>query len=229
MLEAISPSSLLVLGAVSTYVLGFLLRDQIALRGLVTVGSSLYATYYWTAGPEPLWDAIAGSALIGIASLQGMVRLTWSRLPLAVPRGTEHILRRMGDIEPGLFRQFMKAGKRMTANAPSILTQQDAPPDALWFVISGSVTLKRQGHAAMAISDGCFIGEIAWLRAGNASATVTVSPGAELVCWSHRDLHRLLKRNQRLDIALQALIAQNLANKLSTSFPSTQVRENIAV
>ncbi len=229
MLEAISPSSLLVLGAVSTYVLGFLLRDQIALRGLVTVGSTLYATYYWTAGPEPLWDAIAGSTLIGIASLQGMVRLTWSRLPVAVPRGTEHILGRMGDIEPGLFRQLMKVGKRMKAKAPLTLTRQDTPPDALWFVVSGSVTLERQGHTAMTISDGCFIGEIAWLRAGNASATVIVSAGAELVRWSHRDLRRLLNRNHRLDIALQALIAQNLANKLSTSFPTAQIPENIAV
>lgn len=222
--DSIPLSSLLVVCAVSTYVLGFLFRDQIVLRALVTCGSAIYATYYWIAGPEPLWDAMAGSVLIGFASLQGVFRLAWSRLPMAVPRGTEHILERIGKIEPGLFRTLMQAGDRIRVESPLTLTEEGMSPDALWFVVSGSFALERHGHSAMDIDQSGFIGEVAWLRGGNASATVVALPGAELVRWSHRDLRRLVRRNHRLDTALQALIAQNLAAKLTTSYPSAEIK-----
>ncbi len=219
MTEAFTITSLLIVGAVGTYVLGFLCRDQIHIRALVVLGSIFYAVYYWIAGPVPLWDAILGSLLILIASLQGIVRLIWSRQPLAVPKGTEHIFARIGNIEPGLFRSLMSVGKLRKTETSMILTTESTEPETLWFVVSGEIVLERKGHPSVTLRDAGFVGEIAWVSGGGASATVILKPGAEVVEWPHADLLKATKRSQRLELALEALIAQNLAQKLAFSAP----------
>ena len=92
-------TALLITVAVGTYVLGFLFRNQIYIRLLVFIGSIAYGAYYWIVGPEPLWDAIIGVGLIAAASLQGMVRLWWSRQPGMIPHDLRPVWERMGDIE----------------------------------------------------------------------------------------------------------------------------------
>ena len=58
------------IGAVSTYVLGFLFCNQIYTWLLVVLGSGLCIAYYSVTGPTPLWDAIIGSSLIALAIAQ---------------------------------------------------------------------------------------------------------------------------------------------------------------
>lgn len=211
---------LLIICAVGTYVLGFLFRDQLVLRALVVAGSVFYAVYYWIAGPAPLWDAIIGSILIGLSALQGMLHLSFSRLALSVPRDARHVYAKMGDIEPGLFRRLINNGERFEIDFPLVLTREGERPEVLWFVVNGSVRLEMRGRVSM-IEDGCFIGEIAWLRKCSASATAIAMPGSELVGWRYDDLRQLIRRHHRLEMALESLIAQNIARKLSVSIPIT--------
>lgn len=75
MFDQLNPTSLLIVGAVATYVIGFLFRDQIYTRLLVGLGSGLYILYYMTVGDVPLWDAVIGSSLIALSSLQGVLFL----------------------------------------------------------------------------------------------------------------------------------------------------------
>ena len=171
-------------------------------------------------GPDPhTIAAILGALLIGMASLQGVIRLTWSRMPLAIPKDMEHIYSRIGNIEPGLFRALMKIGTVTKTKTPKILTREDLRPNALWFVVSGELILERDKSPAANLREGGFVGEIAWLRGGGASATVTLKTGAEVIEWRHVDLRRAARRSQRLELALDALIAQDLARKLAASTP----------
>lgn len=220
-MPAISTSfaTLLIVAAVGTYVAGFLFRDQVQIRALVVIGSILYCIYYAIAADEPLWDAFLGTVLIGLASFQGLVFILWSRTRAAAPRHLRHVLDVMGQIEPGLFRQLMRVAKHYTAEEPVVLVREGVAPDTLWFVASGALDLDREGQARVRFGGPCFVGEIAWLRGGTASATVTARPGAELVRWQRADLARAVRKSQRLELALDAVIAQDLAHKVARSTP----------
>ncbi|MEM6728418.1 MAG: cyclic nucleotide-binding domain-containing protein [Pseudomonadota bacterium] len=211
--------SLLIAGAVGSYVLGFLFRDQIYTRLLVMVGSSMYIVYYGTVGPTPLWDAIVGSVLIGLSSAQGVIRLWLSRMVWVVPKEARDIYGRMGQIEPGLFRQLYRAADRAKARKDVVLTRQGEAVDRLWYLVGGTLQVEREGQEAAMISQSGFVGEIAWLTNGAATATVTAREGAEILSWPTKKLRGATRKSVRLELALDSLIAQDLARKLSKSHP----------
>ena len=217
--EYLNLTSLLILTAVGAYVLAFLFRSQIYIRLLVVLGSVCYCAYYLTVGSEPLWDAFLGTALIALASFQGMVRLWLSRIPAILNSADRPVWRLMGDIEPGLFRQLSRAGKRIEIETTTILTQEGAAPDALWFLIEGELRLERRRQPSARLQGSGFVGEIAWLNRGSASATVIAEPGTKLIRWHVPTLRRTLRKNHRLELALEALIAHDMARKLANSSP----------
>jgi len=138
---------------------------------------------------------------------------------LSAPPETRRILRRLGEIEPGLFSRLMRIGERMDITEPQDLTVEGMEPDSLWLLLEGEIVLQQKGHVASIIAGPCFVGEIAWLMRCGASATTTALPGAQVLRWRHSVLRRSLKRSHRLELGLEALIAQDLARKLSRSLP----------
>ena len=62
-----------------------------------------------------------------------------------------------------------------------------------------------------------FVGEIAFVTKGPASATVTVRPGALYIKWSSADLVRAQSKNDRLRNALALIINADMAKKLAES------------
>ena len=219
MFEHLNLTTLLIVGAVSTYVIGFLFRDQIYTRLLVFLGSALYILYYLVVAERPLWDAVIGSTLIALSSLQGILVLWWSRSAWAIPKADLHIFQAIGNIEPGLFRQLVRAADRKSENAATELVVEGKPTQDLWYLVSGTVVVKRDGRPPATITRPSFIGEIAWLTRGPASATVIAEPGSVLLRWGEADLRRKARRSHRLEMALDALIAQDLAAKLARSHP----------
>ena len=138
---------------------------------------------------------------------------------ISAPKDTRHVLAKLGEIEPGLFRRLIKSGQRMTIGDNANLTIEGQRPTDLCLLLNGDLTLKRKGQIPTTISGPCFVGEIAWLTGGTASATVTSHKTCDVVKWQHEDLRKLFRYNHRIELALEALIAQDLARKLSQSAP----------
>ncbi|MCC5987077.1 MAG: cyclic nucleotide-binding domain-containing protein [Pararhodobacter sp.] len=134
----------------------------------------------------------------------------------------------MGNIEPGLFRQLNQAGETIEIEASTILTQEGVAPDSLWFLIEGELRLERRGQAAVGLNGSGFVGELAWLNRGISSASVIAQPGARLIRWNVPELRRKLRRNHRLELAFEALIAHYMARKLARSGPIQAVRDGAA-
>lgn len=222
MFEHLTQSSFLILGAVGTYVVGFLFRDQIYTRLLVFTGSLLYIVYYLTVGDAPLWDAAIGSSLIALSSLQGALVLWWSRSIWTIPKDDRTIFQSLGHIEPGLLRQLMRAADRIETETSTVLVQEGEAAQYLWYCISGGVVVKRTGQHAVTIMRPGFVGEIAWLTEGTASATVLSQPGSVLLRWRKEDLRKQVRRSKRVEDALDALIAKDLATKVASSHPIAQ-------
>ena len=102
---------------------------------------------------------------------------------------------------------------------PLVLVEQNKAPQSLWYLVSGKATLKRANQEDMLITGPGFIGEISWMTSGPASATVVADVGTELLCWNYADLKRAIRYSAKLETALEAIIAQDIAKKLANSRP----------
>ena len=212
-------SELIVVAAVACHVAGLLFRDQIVLRLLLLSGSAFYIVYYGVGAAEPLWTAMIGSGLIVLANLYGLAALLASRRPSIVPERQRGLRAAMGGMEPGLFTRLMRLGEELRAGGSVEMTREGLRPDALWFLASGRARLAKGGQVAM-LEGPCFVGEIGWLTGAPASADVDALPGAALVRWDRRVLRRTTRRYVRLENALDAAIAMDMARKVAAGRPA---------
>lgn len=212
---AISTSSLVHL-AILCYVLGFLCRDQIALRATVLTGTCFYLAYYYLIETGPLWDALIGSMLIGVANLIGLISLIYSRMPLGMPEHQRSIFEALGALEPGVFRALMRIARHETSSGDDRLTREGETPDSLFFVMSGRPRIAKCA-GWFDVDAGCFIGEVSWMLDAPASATVTLPAGARYIAWPRDKLDRLIRRSPRVRQALEAMIAHDMARKVAAA------------
>ena len=211
--------------AVALQVAGFLFRRQVVLRLLVMAGSVCYVVYYATVGDEPLWAAIAGSTLLIAANMFGLAALLLEQTAFALARDQRHLLAAFAPMRPGQLRRLLRLAAPRRIEAETALTAEGETPAHLHFVVSGPLSLGRRGGPAFVIHGPCFIGEVAWLLGVPASATVAALPGAEVASWPVADLRRLARRSARLETALDAMIAQDMARKVARSVPSAPVAQ----
>ena len=214
--QYIFETSLLVHAATLTYVLGFLFRNQIALRLLVLGGTVLYILYYYFHTASPLWDAIFGSVLIGVATTYGLIMLLHSKLPIGFSRTDREIFAKFDSLEPGQFRQLMRAGEMTFTSEFTVLTRQDQIAEKMYFVLNGAIEV-RKGQTVFSVPDHSFVGEIGFVLDRPASAHAVLPNGGSFIAWDRQALAALLERKPMLRQAFNALVTQDIASKLSTS------------
>ncbi len=215
------PDVLIVL-AVGSFVTGYLVINQIALRLIFLVGTGLYIAYYMTAAETPLWAAVYGSLLTGSANVIGLASLLLRRTRWSIPRHAADLYQDFEHLPPGDFALLARAGTRRTATAEEVLTHEGAPVDKLVFLIRGAARMQKSGTAAP-IPDRRFVGEVAYTLGRPASATVTVAPGADLMVWDRRRLDTLARRKPRLKLAFDAALSRDMAAKVADGFPTAPV------
>lgn len=88
--------------------------------------------------------------------------------------------------------------------------------DKLYYVLDGKVTIGKQGRL-MERDPRLFIGEIAFLRDKAASATVTTAEKSLYVSWDQAELRALLKKNDDMKNAMQALLSADMADKVAAA------------
>ena len=94
-------------------------------------------------------------------------------------------------LSPGEFRRLIRVGRWRTATKATVLTEENRPLDRLYYVLDGDIVIRKSGHDPLNIGPHTFIGEVAFLLARPASATVTVAAGARYVAWDRSSLRRL--------------------------------------
>lgn len=203
-----------------------LMGDPLRLRALMLAALALAGAALALAAPPgpPLAAGLAALALTALGALAGALLAAWERSPLSVPRSTRHVLLSLGRVEPRLFRALMSAGALRTAEIPLRLTRQGHAPEHLWFLVSGTARIEKNGDRAE-LRGPVFLGEISWLTGGAATATVVLEPDSEFVEWDHRDLRRVCDRTPRLRMVLESLIACDLAHKVARGRPPEELAQ----
>jgi len=184
-----STAVLIHLGAL-LYVIGFLVRDELALRLLVLGGTILYILYYLLFPDVPLWDAILTSSILGIANVWILCKIVFERYTFAMSDDEKKLYEVFSTLTPGQFR--------------------------LYYLIEGNARIEK-GDSKFEIPSDKFLGEISFILESNYSATVLATKDMRYVEWNTEELRSLMKKNPLLRNALIALFNQDLAKKLAVS------------
>jgi hypothetical protein len=216
---------ILVFVALAFQSLGFLARDELWLRVMILVGTGFYLAYYWSVDDHPLKEAIIASGVLGVINLGMIIVLIFERTTFAMSDEMTAIYRCFPTLNPGQFRKVMKAGIQREAKPDTVLVRDGVPLQKLILVTNGQVRISK-GEKQYRSDASVFIGEVSFLRKGNASATVTVSKPASYVEWKHSDLRRMMRKSHAMNNALIALFGAELAGKVENAMPVNLEEQN---
>jgi len=204
--------------------IGYFIRDELKLRAMIIVSSLVFNAYYWIVPKPPLWDSVmTGFLMVGV-NLWVLFQVLLDRTAFRLSDEERRLLGAFSTFTPGQFRRVLKLAKWREAEEGdgSPLTTQDQPCDALFFIFDGLVDVEKNTHR-FTLSSGSFVGEIAYVQRGPASATTRARPGARYVEWDAAALRALESRFPDLGNALNARLANELAEKLGNSVQSAAV------
>ena len=205
------------------YLLGFLFRDQLILRGLILAGNLVYILYFYFAPESPLWGGVFWSAMFTIVNVTMIWLIFFDEVHFSLRANERKLFDLLQDLTPGQFRKLLKAGRQDVAASPIVITKENEPLHQLYFVIDGRMTIEKGGRRAVAEAQ-TFIGEIAFLLSQPATATVTLEPGCHYCAWDSKTLHTLLDSNPALRTAVSAAMNRKLAQKVAQAGVLTDIR-----
>jgi hypothetical protein len=189
----------------------FLARDVLYLRGLLVVAQAIIVTYTWHNGVPLLsaWNA----AFVAINAIMA-VRILRERRAVVLPDD----LRRLYDrhfvaLTPPEFLRWWRQGQReRVADAP--LARAGERPDALYFLIDGTVRVSRDRRPIVDLPAGFFVAEMSLLTGERANADVDALGSVELMRWPVDTLHELRRRDPAFWSRLQSAIGHDLVEKI---------------
>jgi|694.fasta_scaffold26854_7 hypothetical protein len=203
--------------------LGFLVRDELLLRLLVTAGI-ICDVFFYALQPVPILPPVISSLILISINLGILVVLILERTTLAMSDREKRLFAAFDTLTPGQFRNLKRMGRfHTTTGRTEILTEGEVPA-TLYYIESAGFELKKAEFLAK-VDKPAFAGEIAYLSGSAASATVTLPPGTDYMVWSVADLRKLSRRNRALGNALIARFSLDLAQKLTHSFPTGALAE----
>jgi hypothetical protein len=214
MLPATNPADLLVHVAAIATLICYLFRDQIKLRTFAALGDLLLSGYYYFAFAEPLWNPLVWSLANVIINVTMIAILLREHRMSLLTDNEMTLFRCLETLTPGQFRKLLKLATWHETEEPVRLTEEGGMLDKLYYVLDGTVSIGKQGRL-LERAPKLFIGEIAFLRDKAATATVTTAARSLYVSWEQAELRALLKKNDDLRNAMQALLSADMADKVA--------------
>ena len=183
------------------------------------MASSLFlqGLYYYAIPSGPLYDPLFWKIVSFLANLLMIVLVFGGRLDFGIPQELRGLYEKINVLTPGQFRKLVKEARPTYGTGEAILIAGIAPSH-LHFLLKGSAEISKHKQIAK-IAAGAFLGEIAFLNGGMATATVVLPTGAECLSWETKKLALLMQRDSAVDIAMRGIINRDLASKVANSLP----------
>ncbi len=214
MIEGLFASENIVHAGALLYLAGFLFRNQLILRGLIIAGDFVYILYFYFAPDVPLWGGIFWSVMFTVVNLAMIALIVADTMHFNLTANEKKLFGLLENLTPGEFRQLLRAGRQERAEAAAVITREGQGLEKLYFILEGKMTIEKGGQRWPSESQ-TFIGEIAFLLARPATATVTLETGTVYFVWDAPPLHRLLRASPALDTALSSIMNKKLAQKVA--------------
>lgn len=193
-----------------------LARDVLWLRGILVVAQSVLASYAWLQGPDYL-PYVFWNALFVAINLYWVVVLLRERLAVMLPDELRPIYERhFAALAPPEFLRLWREGRRARVSGVQ-LVREGAMPDALYFLLSGEVVVRRGGRELARLAPGNFVAEMSLLTGERTTADAHALGPVEYMAWPAVALRRLRTRNPMLWSKIQSVLGHDLVEKIRRS------------
>ena len=192
----------------------YFLTNMLWLRVSACIGLGLNLVYYAVTGTSfrtsMPWDTIF--ILINLYELALLMRERWIA---KLPETDAPLLRRafegLNDVQ---ISKLLRAADWKNFVLGDIITRQDAPVDALYFIVQGRAEVSVDGIAVAHLESGTFIGEIAYLTGNPATARVTIDEPSRLLVFSRMRMAKVMAGDKQINGILYQVLGRDLALKM---------------
>jgi CRP-like cAMP-binding protein len=187
------------------------------LRIVAVVGLFLEIIYFRMTGAN-LSTGIGWDFVFIAINLYQLIWLVRDRLSLRLPEKEAPLLREaLSGLDDAQISRLLRAAEWKDCAPGDILTRQDAPVDALYFLCSGRVNVEVDGSFVTYLEKGTFVGEIAYLTGNPATARVTVEEPSRMLAFSKMKMARVVASDDQISGIIYQLLGRDLAMKMRRS------------
>ena len=195
------------------FLLAYLVRDQILLRGLIILGTIFYIIYYFFM-ETPLWSALLWNSSFVVINLIMIVVIYSDRASFVMTEREKKLYQVFTTLSPGEFKKLLKIADWFDGSSEEQITTEGEIPKCLYFIIDGEALITRDDKKFL-VGPNVFIGELAYLIKKPATATVKLTEKVVGISWKTSSLTKLLASNPQMKITFDGLLNQDLAAKLA--------------
>ena len=195
------------------FLLAYLVRDQILLRGLIVLGTIFYIIYYFFM-ETPLWSALLWNSSFVVINLIMIVVIYSDRASFVMTEREKKLYQVFTTLSPGEFKKLLKIADWFDGSSEEQITTEGEIPECLYFIIDGEALITRDDKKFL-VGPNVFIGELAYLIKKPATATVKLTEKVVGISWKTSSLTKLLASNPQMKIVFDGLLNQDLAAKLA--------------
>jgi hypothetical protein len=193
----------------------YLVTNIYWLRVLAIVALTAEAVYFYLVGENDLWVGILWSGVFNAINIVQLIRLARARMKVALS-DEEKLLHAsaFGKLDQVNFGRLLALGRWNDFATGTVLTVQEHPVEQLHLLVAGNALVAIDDQLVASVGPGAFIGEMAFLADGKASATVTIGDHSRSFSLSIAELHALTSKNAQIRNVLSEQFARDLARKL---------------
>ena len=195
------------------FLIAYLVRDQILLRGLIILGTVFYIVYYFFM-ETPLWSALLWNSSFVVINLIMIGVIYSDRASFVMSERERKLYQVFNTLSPGEFKKLLKIADWFDGSSEEQITTEGEVPARLYFIIDGEALIARDDKKFI-VGPNVFIGELAYLVRKPATATVKLTDKVVGISWKTSSLIKLLASNPQMKIAFDGLLNQDLAAKLA--------------
>ena len=191
--------------------LAFVTADMLRLRLLLVCAQVALMIYGLGTGLllMPAWNLV----FLGINAYM-VVRILRERRELELPPDLRAIhARHFAALTPREFMRFWNQGTRQTLTDRD-LAHAGEHPKWLYFLLSGTVEVRRDGTLVRELPPGYFVAEMSLLTGLPANADVRTMGTVEVIQWDRAELRDLQQRNAPFWTKIQSVIGRDLVEKI---------------
>jgi len=214
--------------ATAMLLIAYFIRDELKLRLMIIAATLVFNLYYWLVPDPPLWESVIGGFLMVAVNLYVLFQVLLDRTTFRMSEEEKQLFAAFETLSPGQFRRILKTAEwrrveettqvhRVEDTSGHVLTRQGHPSAKLYFIFEGAIQVTKGEHN-FRLPQGNFVGEVAFVLEGAATATTTAPAGTYYVEWDAQALRKLGAKHPALGNALNALLTRDLAGKLRESY-----------
>ena len=195
----------------------YFLTTILWLRVAAVVGLSLEILYF-TLTRQSLTTGLPWDSIFILINLYEIILLIQQRVQAKLPAEDAAMLRRAFDgLDDPQIAKLLKAADWRDVNPGDVITRQDAPVDALYFVLHGRSKVEVDGKIVAQLGEGAFIGEIAYLTGNAATAKVTAEDKGRMLAFSRVRIAKVTAGDKQIRGILFQVLGRDLAQKMRAS------------